>query len=268
MTEILMHRGGELVTKDQLDLIPLPEPTESYMPVSHYHLAEKFLMISQDILRDYTLVGENYGLARQGNQFFAVLKFQRERSEIGLSVAFRNSYDRSMAIGLAIGASVFVCDNLALSGEIVVMRKHTKNVWTELEEKAIAIIYKSQNNYEQIIDDAHAFESLEMGNDEAFRTMGLLFGNSIISPRQLTVLKDEWLKPSHEEFQPRTLWSFYNAATESLKSSPPVTIMEKHIRLHEALTNLGKEAGNVQAGTIVAGYLPAGGQGQEADYQR
>jgi len=267
MTEILMHRGGELVTKDRLDLIPLPEPTDSYVPVSHYHLADKFLTISQDILRDYTLVGENYGIARQGNQFFAVLKFQREKTDIGLSVAFRNSYDRSMAIGLAIGASVFVCDNLALSGEIVVMKKHTKNVWTELEEKAIAIIYKSQNNYEQIIDDAQAFKSLGMDNDEAFRTMGLLFGNSIISPRQLTVLNDEWLNPSHEEFRPRNLWSFYNAATESLKSSPPVTIMEKHIRLHETLTYLGKEAGNVQDGTLTAGLL-SGGEGQETDYQR
>lgn len=266
MTEILMHRGGELVTKDQLDLIPLPEPTDSYMPVSHYDLADKFLMISQDILRDYTLVGENYGIARQGNQFFAVLKFQREKSEIGLSIAFRNSYDRSMAIGLAIGASVFVCDNLALSGEIVVMKKHTKNVWTELEEKAIATIYKSQNNYEQLIGDADVFKSLAMDNDDAFRAMGLLFGNNIISPRQLTVLKEEWLKPSHQEFEPRNLWSLYNAATESLKSSPPVTIMEKHIRLHETLTCLGQEARNVQNGTIIAGLL-SGGERQETDYQ-
>jgi len=41
MTEILMHRGGELVTRDQLDLIPLPEQTESYVPVSHYFKRRK-----------------------------------------------------------------------------------------------------------------------------------------------------------------------------------------------------------------------------------
>lgn len=266
MTEILMHRGGELVTKDHLDLIPMPEQTESYMPVSHYHLADKFLTISQDILRDYALVGEAYGIARQGNQLFAVLKFQSEKAEMGLSIAFRNSYDRSMALGMAIGASVFVCDNLALSGEIVVMKKHTKNVWNELEETAIATIYKSQKNYEQIVFDANAMRSLPMGNNEAFRTMGLLFGNDIISPRQLTVLKDEWLNPAHREFEPRNLWSFYNAATESLKSSPPVTIMEKHIRLHAALTDIGKEASYVQNGTNAAGLLSSG-EKQETNYQ-
>jgi hypothetical protein len=101
-----MHKGGELVSRERLDLIPMPEANDSYVPVSHYHLTDKMLTISQDILRDYTLIGENYGIARQGNQLFAVLKFQNEKSEMGLSIAFRNSYDRSMAIGMAIGASV------------------------------------------------------------------------------------------------------------------------------------------------------------------
>jgi hypothetical protein len=238
MNQILMHRGGELVTRDQLDLIAMPKPTESYVPVSHYHLTDKFLTISQDILRDYILIGENYGIARQGNQMFAVLKFKGEKSDLGLSIAFRNSYDRSMAIGLAIGASVFVCDNLALTGEIVVMKKHTKNVWTELEETAIATIYKGQKNYEQIICDAEAFKALPMENLEAFQFMGVLFGNNIVSPRQLTVLKSEWLRPSHEDFQPRNMWSFYNACTESLKSSPPVSVMEKHVRLHNTIRQI------------------------------
>jgi len=233
-----MHRGGELVTRDRLDLIPMPEPTESYVPVSHYHLADKFLTISQDILRDYVLIGENYGIARQGNQLFAVLKFRNDKSDLGLSIAFRNSYDRSMAIGMAIGATVFVCDNLALSGEIVVMKKHTKNVWKELEETAIATIYKSRRNYEQIVADAEAFKALPLENLEAFQLMGVLFGNNIISPRQLPVLKAEWLRPNHEEFRPRTIWSFYNASTECLKSCPPVSIMEKHIKLHNTILKI------------------------------
>jgi len=235
MNGLIVHRGGELVTKDQLDLVKLPEATESYQPVSHYHLADKMLTISQDILRDYALVGENYAIARQGNQMFAVLKFKKDQTDMALSIAFRNSYDRSMAVGIAIGASVFVCDNLALSGEIVVMRKHTKNVWTELEDTAIATLYKSQHRFQQIAADAESLKGRTLDDDGAFERMGLLYGHDIISPRQLTVLRDEWMKPSHAQFQARNYWSFYNAATNALKSCPPVTVMEKHIRLHEAL---------------------------------
>jgi len=238
MNQMLMHRGGVLVTREQLDLVAMPEATESYMPVSHYHLADRLLTISQDILRDYVLIGENYGIARNGNQLFAVLKFKNEKTDLGLSIAFRNSYDRSMAIGMAIGATVLVCDNLALKGEIVVMKKHTKNVWAELEETAIATIYKSQTNYEQIVADVEAFKALPMKDMEAFQLMGVLFGNNIVSPRQMTVLKSEWLRPRYDDFQPRNMWSFYNACTESLKSSPPIFIMEKHIKLHNTIKQI------------------------------
>ena len=54
MEGMLLHRGGKEVTRQDLDLIQLPEPTDSYTPVSHYHLTDKLLTISQDILTDYT----------------------------------------------------------------------------------------------------------------------------------------------------------------------------------------------------------------------
>jgi hypothetical protein len=243
MEEMIIHRGGEVVTRDQLDLIKVPEATESYVPVSHYHLADKLLTMSTDILRDYALVGENYAVARQGNQLFALLKFQRDESEMALSIAFRNSYDRSMSLGIAIGASVFVCDNLALQGDIVIMRKHTKNVWNELEDMAIATLYKSQKSFEQIVADTTVLKEQRLQNDEAFRLMGVLFGRGIVSPRQITVLKEEWLHPNHPEFEERNMWSFFNAATESLKSCPPVTIMEKHAQAYNYLVKGSSDAG-------------------------
>ena len=235
MEELLVHRGGEILKRAELDLIKLPEPTDSYVPVSHYHLADKLVNISTDILKDYTLIGEKYALARQGNQMFAVLRFQGEQPDLALSIAFRNSYDRSMSLGLAMGASVFICDNLALQGEVVIMRKHTKNVWNELEDLAIAHLYKSQKNFDQIVADSKLFKSKALANDEAFRLMGLLFGRNIVSPRQVAVLKDQWLRPSHPEFAARNMWSFLNATTEVLKTCPPVSIMEKHVKAYNLL---------------------------------
>jgi hypothetical protein len=240
MAELILHRGGQLINRDELDLIPIPEATESYIPVSHYDLSKTLVTIGQDILTDYTLVGENYAIARNGNQMFAVLKFQNKNSDMALSVGFRNSYDRSMSVGFAVGASVFVCDNLALYGDVTVMRKHTKNVWSALEDMAITTIYKSQLSYEKIIEDAEALKNIKVSDDSSFKMLGLLFGHGIVSPRQLPVVKAEWLNPTHTEFQPRNAWSFYNACTQALKSSPPISIMEKHIDLHKTIVE-GKE---------------------------
>lgn len=240
MNELILHRGSHEVSKDQLDLIPLPEPTESYSPVSHFDLANTLVIIGQDILRDYTLIGENYAIARNGNQLFAVLKFQKEQGDMALSIGFRNSYDRSMSIGLCIGASVFVCDNLALYGDIAVMRKHTKNVWSSLEDLAITTLYKSQQSFNKIIEDSEAMKAIRVNDDTAFKLIGLLYGRSILSPRQLPMLKDKWLKPEYEEFTPRNAWSFYNACTDVMKTTAPINVMERHINLHKVVVD-GRE---------------------------
>jgi hypothetical protein len=175
-------------------------------------------------------------MARDGAQMFGVHTYKNGISgSMGLSVGFRNSYDKSMSVGIAIGASVFVCDNLALTGDIAIMRKHTQNVWNDLEELIITTIYRSQHNFTKIVEDAEVMKGKYLGNDDAFRLLGLLYGNDVISPRQIPVIKKEWLNPSHDDFSSRSVWSFYNACTEALKTAPPNKIMERHIALHNIL---------------------------------
>ena len=233
---LLIHKGGEYCSLDDLRDIPLPQETRTYKPVSHYDLAKNLAEVSSGLLRGYQLEKAQYGLARDGNQMFGIHSYRNGiSSSMGLSIGFRNSYDKSMSVGIAIGASVFVCDNLALTGEIAIMRKHTANVWNDLEELTITTIYRSQHNFSKIVEDAETMAERYLSNDNAFRLLGLLYGNDVISPRQIPVVKREWLNPSHDEFEDRNVWSFYNACTEALKSTPPNKIMEKHISLHDIL---------------------------------
>ena len=233
---LLMHQGGDYCSLDDLRTIPLPKETRTYKPVSHYDLAKNLAEVSSGLLRGYQLEKAQYGLARDGNQMFGIHSYRNGiSSSMGLSIGFRNSYDKSMSVGIAIGASVFVCDNLALTGEIAIMRKHTANVWNDLEELTITTIYRSQHNFSKIVEDAETMAKRYLSNDNAFRLLGLLYGNDVISPRQIPAVKREWLNPSHDEFEDRNVWSFYNACTEALKSTPPNKIMEKHISLHDIL---------------------------------
>jgi len=85
------------------------------------------------------------------------------------------------------------------------------------------------------VEDAEEMRGKYLGNDDAFKLLGLLYGNDVISPRQIPVVKKEWLSPSHDDFSSRSVWSFYNACTEALKTAPPNKIMERHIALHNIL---------------------------------
>ena len=234
---LLLHCGAESATVDQLAAIPLPEETKSYKPVGHAELANMLGSMATNLLPEFELVNTQFGLARDGAQMFGVHTFQNGDSALGLSIGFRNSYDRSLSVGIAVGASVFVCDNLMLTGDITVLRKHTTNVHDDIDGLALSAIYKSRRAFNQIKQDAELMKQVAMSDDEAFRMLGFIYGRGIVNPRQIPVVKKEWLEPSHDAFEDRNLWSFYNAVTESLKSSPPQSIMERHLAIHKQLTN-------------------------------
>ena len=79
--------------------------------------------------------------------------------------------------------------------------------------------------------------------DNAHRMLGLVYGRGIMTPRQIPVALREWKTPQYEAFQPRTVWSLYNAITEALKSAPPQSIMEKHLGLHKLFSEQYKFMG-------------------------
>ena len=64
---LLIHKGGEYCSLDDLRDIPLPQETRTYKPVSHYDLAKNLAEVSGGLLRGYQLDKAQYGLARDGN---------------------------------------------------------------------------------------------------------------------------------------------------------------------------------------------------------
>src|SRR6185436_19508098 len=68
-----------------------------------------------------------FAVQRNGARLFAVLDLALEQSEeTCAAMGIRTANDRSMALEIAVGLKVFVCDNLAFSGDLIALRrKHT-----------------------------------------------------------------------------------------------------------------------------------------------
>ena len=225
--------SGQKVDFKALMKIEAPSPTRSYQPVLHHELADMVHNIGTEVLHDFSFYKEEYAIVREGRQMFAVHSYKNSSTEMGLSIGFRNSYDKSLSLGVAIGGSVFVCSNLVFNGDVTVFRKHTANVMLDLKKLILDVIFTQKENYNKLIADSANMKNLDVTDDTAFRLMGLIYGRGIVTPRQLPVIKREWLEPQHPAFEDRNLWSFYNACTEALKTAPPAVIMEKHIKLHQ-----------------------------------
>lgn len=55
-----------------------------------------------------------------------------ESAKFGLSIGWRNSMNKQLPAAVVVGSRVFVCDNLCFSGEIMLKRRHTKNILDDL----------------------------------------------------------------------------------------------------------------------------------------
>tara|TARA_R110002020_G_scaffold230845_5_gene442010 strand:- start:4890 stop:5606 length:717 start_codon:yes stop_codon:yes gene_type:complete len=231
----MTHCGGRIVDFNEVASVPLPEQTNTYIPVPYENLVLNTRKIADRLLNEYSFVKDQFALSGGENKdqrMFAVLQYEANNSEMGYAIGIRSSYDKSMSNGFCAGAQIFVCDNLMFRGEVTYMRKHTKNVWNDIEEKTMTTLYRGMDNFQNLSKDSEQMKERDVSNDIAGSFLGRLFINGDMTPRQLQKAKQQWFKPIHEEFEPNTLWSLYNACTESLKTTPPNKILEKHISLH------------------------------------
>ncbi len=235
---MMIHCGGRAVDYEELAGVPLPEETTTYKPVAYHDLVMNVKNIADDLLIDKTYEKANYALSKDDQRFFAVLQYRDNETEnIGYAIGLRSSHNRSMSIGMCIGAQVFVCDNLAFTGSVKYMRTHTKNVFQDLEDKLVSTIYSSKDKFANILKDKDNMQNVIMNDDKAYSFLGRLGGYGILQSQQLSKAYKLWRKPPHVEFEDSSLWSLYNACTEALKSTQPNKILEKHIALHKYATS-------------------------------
>lgn len=231
---LCLHCGAHAASLEEIAAIPLPEETSTYKPLSHYDFTMKLLQTGKDILEHKGLRFQDLSLAlnKEGQQMFGIMSFTNDIPDMGLSLGFRNSYDKSMVAGIAIGTTVFVCDNLAFMGESVIARKHTGGILQELEDRIVVTLYKTHSAWTDLMCDIKIMKEKEIYDDRAHEILGAAFGRELISPRQLSKISHEWRHPTYEEFTPRNMWSLYNAITIIYKGLPIHEIISKHVRLH------------------------------------
>ena len=237
MSDLLLHCGGKAATLDDLRAVPAPPRTKSYQPVGHYDLVRKVRGIAEDLLSPLKFSQGQYGLAKEGQHMFGVMTFTNGSTKLGLTIGLGNSYDKTLRVKIAAGAKVFVCDNLCFAGSITYTRKHTKNVWEDIEEAVADRIVLSEEIFQDIVHCADEMGKRKIDDDEAYQMLGLLFGHKVVNTPQLNASLKGWREPTHREFRPRNVWSLYNSVTAALKTTQPKQIMEKHIELHRLIVS-------------------------------
>ena len=225
---------AKLVDFADLGLIKTPDRTETYIPVSHQELVTK---IKEAGTKHYNTSPFKTKLEvnHRGQQMFGSMTFhdgsQLTGSGMNRSIGFRNSYDKTLPIGVCGGASVVVCSNLMFTGDIIKMRKHTQNVEDDLDKLIQKLFDDVDRRYNEAVADRETMSEIHFSDTDAGNYLGQLFVNEgVLNGAQLKKATDEWFNSS--AFTERTAWSAYNACTEALKSAHPMNALEKYTKLH------------------------------------
>jgi hypothetical protein len=205
---------------DAVQAVPTPEATDSWQPIPH---ADFYGRVRETLEGNgLHVVQEAHGLWRDGARYFGLMEVRNgtNADDFGLVVGLRNSHDKSFPAALALGSRVFVCDNLAFSGEIKLSRKHTTYIRRDLPglvERAVGRLADLRNLQTRRID---AYKASALVDE---RTVHDLVVRSVytraLPGTQIIDVLNEWREPRHDDFKPRTAWSLFNAFTEVLKGS-------------------------------------------------
>ena len=228
---LMLHRGGWEASKADLAAVPVPDPTESYHPVPYGRFIEE---VELHVPRfGLTVQSSAFALAREGGQMFGVLTCVNGKpaADYALAIGVRNSYDRSLAVGLTLGSRVFCCDNLAFSGEVTMHRKHTVNVFRDLPDLIYRMLSQVSSMRERNDGEIAALKVRELPPAHAHHLMVEAIRANVLPASRLPKVIEAWEEPKHEEFAPRTAWSLFNSFTEVEKSASPRAQMEGSLRL-------------------------------------
>ena len=218
--DLYIGGGDNSVDRGALEAVATPPDTDSWFALPHHRLLDQVDRTLQS--SGLKIVAERHVLAREGQRYFGLLQVSDgSEKDYSLVIGLRNSHDKSIVAGLAVGSGVHVCSNLAFSSEIVIERKHTRFAGRDLPalvESAVGRLGDLRRSQGERID---AYKRAELTDAQAHDLIIRANDARVVPVTRIPDILTEWRTPRHLEFaqQGKTAWRLFNAFTETLKDS-------------------------------------------------
>lgn len=229
---------SEVTTLEQVRQVAVPEPTSTWSPVA-YGTAIDFMTDTALDRLGFGIKSQSFGLNKAGDQLFARITLDTGDEEQGLAIGLRQSYNKSLALGVAVGANVFVCDNLMFSGDAFkVVRRNTINVWPDFQRLVSEQVGDALAHYEAMKAQTDVMKATPCHEQRGYALLGVAIGKGLLTPTQASVAFGDWQTARYEAFAERNVWGLYNAVTEGLKKGAPGTMLDRHAKAHGFFASL------------------------------
>lgn len=216
MVKLFLHCGSNEVGLTELAEVEVPKSTQTWFPIHHLDYVNTVRAALR--YKGYDIKSEAHALNNKGLQYFGLMELSlSDNLDYATILGLRNSHNKTFPAAMAVGSHVFVCDNLAFSGEITIIRKHTRFINRDLPQLVAAGIGQLGGLRQTQEERIETYKITEISHNTADHLIMEMLRARIITPQQTARVDTAWRKPEHEVFEERSAWSLFNAATHTLK---------------------------------------------------
>jgi hypothetical protein len=232
---LIAHVDTAKVTIEQLESIVPPQSTRYWRPVAHIELVNT--LKGELSSRSMPTIREDFAVSANGCKLFGTFDLDSELSPgVGVSIGFRHSNDKRIAIQIVGGGRVFVCDNLSLSGDVTVMKQ--KHTWgyslKSMIQRGLDFWQRKQVN---MIDGIERMQNTPLSDTSAQALLAKALYDGVTTFQTFKLAYDLYFTravnqpEAYADCAPRSAWGLHNAYTRALKESTPNAAFSTNIEL-------------------------------------
>lgn len=231
--KLIAHAGAQSIDREGLKMLETPHPTDSWTPIPHYDLVQA--LDGQLKARGITIVKEQFAV--QKAKLFGVIDTDYQVTEEGgAAIGVRTSNDMSLALQLAIGYRVFVCDNMSFAGDLIALkRKHTANL--DLHKEFAEGIGRYVRDYRRLQDDISVWKETRIEAEKAKALIYDIFEKKIVPVRLFHPVVQSYTMAIDGDYG--TLWTLQNAFTRHIQQLKPAPKFTATVKLGKFFERVG-----------------------------
>jgi hypothetical protein len=220
-----------------------PKGKLSYFPVSYKHLHE--LTTNLIHKHGYIILDVKVKLGKCNkdgiiNTFITTFSLSGKGNpseEYTKMIAIQSSHDKSTSIRIVGGSYVNICTNGNIFGEIIEVRKHTKNVLQDINDKFESCIKGLEKNYSDFVILADDLRKCKITANSSYGLVGIIYCSLRDNGIELPLKILDNIYKNMTKTKPTNAWLLYNIYTDCFKE----VNVEYYIKAHSVLLNVFKD---------------------------
>lgn len=213
---LLSDSGARRASEQEVRAVPEPEFTETWHPLGH----DKVLTALEKAVEtaQITVTKKEYSLNQEGLNMFGVWNLDVQDDGMNWAMGIRNSLNKKFAVGVCAGSHVFVCDNLAFTGQFIEFRKHTGQLNMEelyaLAGRAVTGVTKKMNIFAEWHGQLKNFPL----DDTAFKVLTFeSMRRQVFAPSKFRKFLDCYEEENDQTAHSESLYAFHGAVTRLMR---------------------------------------------------